>query len=66
MKMSVSCIREHRLQGSRGSENHAISRLKSEEVKSELQEATFVDLCDFWVAKEIPWGSMSEEKCVIF
>ena len=45
MKIGVSCRREHRFQGSRGSENNEISGLKSEEVKSELQGATFVDFC---------------------
>ena len=44
--MGVSCGREHRLQGSMESENHQISRLKSEEVNSASWEATFVDFCD--------------------
>ena len=66
MKMGVSCRREHRFQGSRGSENHEISRLKSEEVKSELQGANVVDFCDFWVPNGIPWGSIFEEKTCFF
>ena len=47
-KIGVSCKREHRLQGSRGSENHEISRLKSEEVKSVPWGSTFLFFCEFW------------------
>ena len=61
MKMSVSCKREHRFQGSRGSENHEISRLKSEEVKSASGGATLVDFCDFWVPNGIPRGVIFAE-----
>ena len=66
MKIDVSFRREHRLQGSRGSENHEISRLKSEEVKSASWVGTFVDFCEFWVPNGIPWGSIFEEKCSFF
>ena len=61
MKMGVSCRREHPLQGSRGSENHDISRLKSEEVKSVSGGATFVDFCDL-SNNGIPRGSIGAEK----
>ena len=56
VKIGVSCEREHRFQGSRGSENHEISRLKSEEVKSAPWGGTVLDFCEFWMPNGIPRG----------
>ena len=47
MKIGVSCRREHRFQGSRESEKHEISRLKSEEVKVSSREQLLAILVIF-------------------
>ena len=66
MNMSVPCRGERRFQGSRGSENHEISRLKSEEEKSAPWGGTFLDVLDFWVPNGIPRGSIFAEKLTFF
>ena len=66
MKIGVSLKREHRFQGSRGSENHDISRLKSEEVKSASRGDTFFDFFEFWVPDGIPRGAFFSEKINFF
>ena len=48
VNIDVSCRREHRLQGSSGSENHELSKQQSRGVESAPWGSTFVDACDFF------------------